>query len=69
MLHGRADQVVPENDVAKLYERLAAQRGLDIRYQEIDGANHFFDGHIDEMTDAIEGYLDMRLEESPAFTS
>ena len=35
ILHGRSDQVVPENDVAKLYERLAAQRGLDIKYKEI----------------------------------
>lgn len=62
-LHGRSDQVVPENDVAKLHERLSAQRGLDIRYKEIDGANHFFDGHIDKMTKEVEEYLDMRLEE------
>ncbi len=67
ILHGRADQVVPEGDVAKLYERLAAQRGLDIRYEEIEGANHFFDGYIDDMTSSIAGYMDMRLEESPAF--
>ena len=63
ILHGRSDQVVPENDVAKLHERLAAQRGLDIRYREIEGANHFFDGHIDEMTKEVEDYLDMRLKE------
>ena len=63
ILHGKADQVVPEADVAKLYQRLAAQRGLDIRYLEIDGANHFFDGYIDEMTAEIEKYLDMRLNE------
>jgi len=63
ILHGKADQVVPEADVAKLYQRLAAQRGLDIRYLEIDGANHFFDGYIDEMTSEIEKYLDMRLNE------
>lgn len=63
ILHGRSDQVVPENDVAKLHERLSAQRGLDIRYREIEGANHFFDGHIDEMTKEVEDYLDMRLKE------
>ena len=63
ILHGKADQVVPEADVAKLYQRLAAQRGLDIRYLEIDGANHFFDGYIDEMTAEIEKYLDVRLNE------
>lgn len=63
ILHGRSDQVVPENDVAKLHERLSAQRGLDIRYREIEGANHFFDGKIDEMTKEVEDYLDMRLKE------
>jgi alpha/beta superfamily hydrolase len=63
ILHGRSDQVVPENDVAKLYERLAAQRGLDIRYKEIEGANHFFDNRIEEMTEEVGGYLDMRLAE------
>ena len=63
ILHGRSDQVVPENDVAKLYERLIAQRGLNIRYREVEGANHFFDGHIDDMIKEIEDYLDTRLAE------
>ncbi len=66
ILHGRSDQVVPEGDVSKLYERLAAQKGLDIKHIEIDGANHFFDGHVDDMTKVIEGYLDMRMAEMAA---
>ncbi len=63
ILHGTADQVVPQNDVAKLSERLTAQKGLDIRYVEIEGANHFFDDRIDELSEAIGNYLDMRLAE------
>ena len=66
ILHGRSDQVGPENDVAKLYERLAAQRGLDIKYKEIEGANHFFDNRIDEMTAEVGAYLDMRIPEIAA---
>lgn len=63
ILHGRSDQVVPEGEVSRLYERLAAQKGLDIKYIEIDGANHFFDGHIEDMTKVIKGYIDMRMVE------
>ncbi len=70
ILHGRSDQVVPEGEVSRLYERLAAQKGLDIKYIEIEGANHFFDGHIENMTKVIKGYIDMRMvklnTESPA---
>jgi len=63
ILHGKIDQVVPENDVAKLVQRLAAQKGLDIRYDEIEGANHFFDHRIEHMRAHVENYLDYRLGE------
>ncbi len=65
ILHGKQDRVVPEADVAKLYERLSAQKGLDIKYIELEGANHFFDNRIDAMKEVIENYLDWRLGQDP----
>jgi alpha/beta superfamily hydrolase len=61
MLHGNIDKVVPEADVIKLVERLSAQKGIVIDQVEIDGANHFFEGKLDEMNAAVEAYLDKRL--------
>ncbi len=66
ILHGTSDQVVPQADVAKLSERLIAQKGLDIRYIEVEGANHFFDDRIDQLSTQVGSYLDMRLSESEA---
>lgn len=61
MLHGNIDKVVPEADVIKLVDRLSAQKGIVIDHVEIDGANHFFEGKLDEMNAAVESYLDKRL--------
>lgn len=58
---GRADMVAPEPDVAKLVQRLSAQRGIKITYTIIDEANHFFDDKSDELIQEVERYLDMRL--------
>ena len=58
---GRADMVAPEPDVAKLVQRLSAQRGIKITYSIIDEANHFFDDKSDQLIQEVEKYLDMRL--------
>jgi len=67
MLHGNIDKVVPEADVIKLVERLSAQKGIVIDHVEIDGANHFFEGKLDEMNATVDAYLDKRLatDEAP----
>ncbi len=61
IIQGNADAVVPEPEVAKLAEKLAAQRGIEVTYQTIPEASHFFESHMDEMTDTVESYLDLSL--------
>lgn len=60
ILHGGADDVVPEPDVLKLAEKLSLQRGIEIDYRVIPGANHFFHEKIDELTGQVEDYLNLR---------
>ena len=60
ILHGGADDVVPEPDVAALAQKLSLQRGIEIDYRIIPDANHFFNEKIDELTAEIEQYLDLR---------
>ena len=60
-LHGTKDQVVPEADVQKLVDRLSAQKGIKITYTKVDGANHFFDKHMDEAVELVGEYAVKRM--------
>jgi alpha/beta superfamily hydrolase len=48
--------------VQKLVDRLSAQKGIKITYQKVEGANHFFDNHEREVVDAVEEYVQRRMD-------
>lgn len=60
IVHGDVDDVVPEADTAALAKKLTQQRGIEIDYRVVPGANHFFHNKIDELTKEIDSYLDAR---------
>jgi hypothetical protein len=62
IIHGTADEVVPQESTAKLAEKLQAQRGIDVDYVTIPGASHFYENHMEQMIGSVETYLDKRLE-------
>ena len=64
IVHGVQDEHVPQEDVDKLAERLAVQRGIGIAYELIDGANHFFEGRLDELSATIDAHLDANMVRS-----
>ena len=57
MLQGSKDDVVVEESVADLVERLHLQKGIGIDYRVIDGANHFFHGHTDTVITHMHDHL------------
>ncbi len=57
VIQGRRDTIVPEPHVEKLVQRLRAQKGIAIDYRVIDGAGHFFDEHIDILTNHIHDHM------------
>ena len=61
MVNGDSDRVVPTSSVAELTQKLKTQRGISIDHEVIPGANHFFENKVDELTNVVGGYLDMRL--------
>lgn len=65
IIHGDADEIVPEASVAKLVNKLSSQRGVKIDYRIISGATHFFTEHLDELATAVEDHLDMALYQRP----
>lgn len=70
IIHGDLDKVAPPKDVQVLVDKLKAQKGITIRQQILEGANHFFDGKVDELIAACSAYVDERLAEpqkSPDF--
>lgn len=61
LINGSADQVAPMADVQKLVDRLKAQKGIVIEHTTIDGANHFFNTHLEELAKLSGDYLDKRM--------
>ncbi|WP_339716214.1 alpha/beta hydrolase, partial [uncultured Sneathiella sp.] len=61
IIHGDKDVLVPRRDIKKLVEKLQAQKGITIDYDEIPDADHFFEGHQDTLMRSVDAYLDMRL--------
>ncbi len=60
-VHGDKDAVVPTTAVAQLVEKLKTQKGIVIEQQLVRGANHFFDGKVEQLMEVIGDYLDRRL--------
>jgi uncharacterized protein len=65
IIHGNADEIVPEASVAKLVNKLSSQRGVKIDYRIIPGASHFFTEHLAALTTAVEDHLDLALYQRP----
>ncbi len=61
IIQGDQDKVVPQKDVQALVDKLKSQKGIIIDHETIKGANHFFDGFVDELIEACAAYVDRRL--------
>jgi alpha/beta superfamily hydrolase len=61
IVHGDKDIVVPPKDVTALVDKLKTQKGIVIEQNIMKGANHFFDGKIEELMGTVNEYLDRRL--------
>ncbi|MCF8496672.1 MAG: alpha/beta hydrolase [Alphaproteobacteria bacterium] len=57
IVQGGRDDVVAEQSVADLVERLYQQKGIRIDYRVIEEANHFFHGHTDTLIDYLHDHL------------
>ena len=60
-VHGSEDRVAPAREVMPVIEKVKVQKGVIIEHQVVEGANHFFDGKVDELTQTVDTYLDKRL--------
>jgi len=65
ILQGDKDEVVPEESVKKLSEKLGKQRDIEIDYRIIKGANHFFTGKLDKLETQTEDYIAKAMAPKP----
>ncbi|HEX9792175.1 MAG TPA: alpha/beta hydrolase [Kiloniellales bacterium] len=66
IVHGDQDEIVPGASVAKLVDKLRSQRNLEIVYEIIPGANHFFHDRLAELDKVLDKYLTKALAEDTA---
>jgi uncharacterized protein len=60
-VHGDKDRVAPLKEVQGLIEKLKTQKGIAIEHAVIANANHFFEDCMEDLQEAVGGYLDRRL--------
>jgi uncharacterized protein len=61
MIHGDSDDIIPEDSVAKLADKLGKQKNITIDYNVVKSCDHFFRDHMDTMEKHVEKYLDTNL--------
>jgi hypothetical protein len=57
ILQGDKDEIVTEESVQKLTEKLGRQKDIVIDYRVIKGANHFFTDRLDKLAASASDYL------------
>jgi hypothetical protein len=60
-VHGDQDRVSPAKESIAAIDKVKVQKGIKIEHQTIPGANHFFEGKVDDLMATVGGYLDRRL--------
>jgi uncharacterized protein len=57
IIQGDKDQIVTLEAQQKLVNKLSHQRDIKIDYRILKGADHFFQGHMEELTTHVESYI------------
>ncbi len=57
IIHGGADTLVPRDSVDDMVDKVQLQKGMEIDYRVVSGANHFFHNSCDEMLINIHDHL------------
>ena len=65
VLHGTANTIVPPQSVSELIKNIQTQKDKKIDLRFIDGANHLFTSHLDEVVAEMRDYLDATLSDMP----
>jgi len=57
VLYGKNDELVPEESILNLKKKLNMQKNIEVKFDPVTNANHFFKGKEKEMANSLENYL------------
>jgi alpha/beta superfamily hydrolase len=57
MIYGKKDELVPNEYLDELNKRLKDQKGINVEFQSIPDANHFFSKSENELTKNLDKYI------------
>tara|TARA_Y100000310_G_scaffold103407_1_gene101764 strand:- start:96 stop:752 length:657 start_codon:yes stop_codon:yes gene_type:complete len=57
VIYGKNDELVPEEHILNLKKKLSMQKNIDVKFNSISNANHFYKGKEKALTSSIETYL------------
>jgi alpha/beta superfamily hydrolase len=63
ILQGDRDDIVQEPAVAQLVEKLEAQKGMEVEYDVVAGADHYYRNAMDTMVSRVDEYVLRKSEE------
>jgi alpha/beta superfamily hydrolase len=62
IVHGDNDDVVPQEAVQKLVDKLKHQKDIQIQFKVAGGANHFFADQMEQLGEIVSEYLANRMQ-------
>jgi len=57
VIYGKNDELVPEDSILTLKRRLSNQKNIDVKFDLIQNANHFYKGKEKELSLVLENYI------------
>jgi alpha/beta superfamily hydrolase len=60
-LHGSNDTVATPPEVERVVAKLRTQKGINIAYELVEDANHYWTHHLPEVEKRVGTYLDKRM--------
>lgn len=63
IMQGGKDDIVAEESVNKLVDKLGGQQGTSVEYKTISGADHYYRGFEEEMSNSVNDYLLSRISD------
>ena len=61
VIYGKNDELVPEDSILTLKKRLSIQKNIDVKFDLIQNANHFYKGKEKELTTLINRYIKSKM--------
>jgi uncharacterized protein len=61
VLYGKKDELVSEESILNLKKRLSMQKNIEVKFNPILNANHFYKGKEKELSNLIENYLSDKI--------